>query len=198
MFRRASWTVIVMLVGAANCGHSCGGKEDYDSTPCTNLQEGGPCRSVMSTKCEEKQHANPGCNVKWDCDFRTNTWTKVPPTEECTTSCPPAFTKTFPGACESSKAATPPLCEYAEGICGCTKSGEWRCVGRSVQGGKMSECPTIRPAGGTKGCPSEDHWPENNLSCSYGDAELLRAVSADCLHHSWVLANHREDSHVSP
>lgn len=192
---RWTWTVVGMLIGAASCGHSCGGKEDYDATPCTNLQEGAPCRSALSETCEDKQHANPSCNVTWNCDFSTNTWKRTPPKAECPASCPPAFTTTMPGACEV-KGTTPPLCEYSQGICGCTKSAEWKCVARTVQQGELSECPAIRPPGGAKGCPSEDHWPEQNLSCSYGDSDLLGAVSADCRHHSWVIANHLEDSHI--
>lgn len=147
----------------------------------------------MSTTCEEKVHANPACNVKWRCGSG-DTWSKVEPTAQCTTSCPAAFTENFPGACAVTGTAAPPLCEYPEGICGCTKSKSWKCVGRTVQGGDLGECPLIRPAGGTGGCPSEDHWPRSDLSCGYGDFELLGAVSADCLHHSWILAEHRDDS----
>jgi hypothetical protein len=138
------------------------------------------------------------CNVIWECDL-TNTWKRVPPKQMCPTSCPAALTRTLPGACEvKERDAAAPLCEYAEGICGCTKSREWKCVGRTLEGGELSECPLIRPAGGTKGCPSEDHWPRNDLSCRYGDEELRGAVSADCLHHSWTLVDHREDSVLRP
>jgi hypothetical protein len=191
--RRAMWTFVAMAVGAASCGHSCGGKEDYDSTPCTNLKEGGPCRSVTSTTCEEKQHANPTCNVTWECEFLSDKWKRIPAKAECPTPCPPVITRTLPGACDVN-GATPPLCEYPEGICGCTKSGEWKCVGRTVRGGDLEECPRIRPPGGAKGCPSEDHWPKEDLSCDYGDTELLGAVSAQCRHHSWELTNYLEDS----
>jgi hypothetical protein len=183
-------TMATMLVAAASCAHSCGQPKNFDVTnhePCTNFAPGAACVGVMGTICEVKNHPDPSCNEWHVCVRSGGTWkTRPPENANCPTACPATFTEASgPDAGPAASSSSSSLCEYPEGTCGPAlldggAAGPWTCAKTTALRGSPDQCPTLRPAIGTPGCP-------DGLVCEYGYCKLRNATRLQCQENQWVL-----------